>query len=232
MKEGCVEYRYISSGGLKNYLNNLFVLPIGSIEQHCGGPLGLDAIIAENISKGLCRFIKDIVILPTIYYAFSPEWSNVPGTISLNILSFSEMIKSILTSLYKSGIRRVLIINSHGGNSGLLEAIVREWINNYDKAIVILLDYWKVLNMEIGHAGKTEESLSKLIGISSIGNCKGIVKISKVRSKVIVKGPSIPSKTEENVALEVSFEEIINIIANEINDALKIAENRGTYFLL
>ncbi|MCE4608712.1 MAG: creatininase family protein [Caldisphaeraceae archaeon] len=232
MKEDCIEYRYISSGELKNYLNNLFVLPIGSIEQHCSGPLGLDAMIAENISKGLCRFIKGVVILPTIYYAFSPEWSNVPGTISLNVLSFSEMIKSILTSLYKSGIRRILIINSHGGNSGLLEAIVREWINNYDEAIVVLLDYWKVLGIEIGHAGKAEESLSKLLGISSIGNCKGIVKISKVRSKVIVKGPSVPSKTEESTATKVSFEEIIDRIANEINNALRVAESRGTHFLL
>ncbi|MCE4623848.1 MAG: creatininase family protein [Caldisphaeraceae archaeon] len=232
MKEDCIEYRYISSDDLKKYLNNLFVLPVGSIEQHCSGPLGLDAIIAENISKGLCKFIKGIVILPTIYYAFSPEWSNVPGTISLNVLSFSEMIKSILTSLYKSGVRRILIINSHGGNSGLLEAIVREWINNYDKAIVILIDYWKVLNIEIGHAGKIEESLSKLLGISSIGNCKDIVKISKVRPKVIVKGPNMPSKTEENATIKMSFEEIIEKIANEINNTLRVAESRGTHFLL
>ncbi|MGC8567398.1 MAG: creatininase family protein [Caldisphaera sp.] len=235
MSKHCARYERLSSEELKDkYIDAIFIIPIGSIEQHCSGPLGLDSILAENISLELCKGIDNSVLLPTIYYGFSPEWINSNGTISLDLMGFISLIKSILTSLYNNGVKKIVIINGHGGNSGILEAILRELVNNFERnTILLLVNYWKILKLNIGHSGNTEEKIAKLFGIDNITNCKGVVELNDSGIKIIVKGPEIPSCSNEVFDKELKLEEVIDSIKNEIlNSIEKSKKIDANYFIL
>ncbi|AFZ71269.1 uncharacterized protein, putative amidase [Caldisphaera lagunensis DSM 15908] len=223
-KNNCIDYKYISSSKVKELNNFIFIIPIGSIEQHCDAPMGLDSLIAERIAYGLCGVMENIVVMPTIYYGFSPEWNNVDGTISLNIETFSGFIKSILDSLNKINAKRIVFLNGHGGNSYILEAVLREWINNKTNTI-ILLNYWKALGINVGHSGSIERSIARALGIQfEESNCNGIIDFYNGASKIIINGPMIGSKTYEKDKIEITQEEILLKIKNEIINGINFAE--------
>ncbi len=232
-KNNCIDYRYVSSNKIKEFNDFIFIIPIGSIEQHCDAPLALDSLIAEKIAYGLCNIMENIVIMPTVYYGFSPEWSNVEGTISLSIETFSGLIKSILDSLNKIGAKRIVFLNGHGGNSYILETILREWVCKKTNTI-ILLNYWKALGINVGHAGSVERSIAKALGIEiEESECKGIVSLYNGLSKIIIDGPNIGSKTHEKEKIEITQDEILLKVKNEIIDAINYADkNKGSMFIL
>ncbi|WP_335989976.1 creatininase family protein [Glycomyces sp. MUSA5-2] len=111
--------------------DSILCLPIGAQEQHGPHlPLNTDTIIAEQFTALLAqehgqRF--DIWQLPAIQYGLSLEHSWAPGTISLRITSLRSLLEAVITEhLRSTDARRILIVNGHGGNRGLLEPFLRE----------------------------------------------------------------------------------------------------------
>ncbi|MGC8572650.1 MAG: creatininase family protein [Caldisphaera sp.] len=229
----CIEYIYLKSDDINKYKNHIFVIPIGSIEQHCGLPLGLDSIIVSKIASDLCKVMNDVIIMPTIYYGFSPEWYNAKGTITLDMETFSGIIKSILNSIAKFGGKKIVFLNGHGGNSYILESVLREWISNNSETIILLINYWKVLNINIGHAGNVEKSIAKALNINiEESECNGKIDLYNGNAKIIVSGPKEESKTQEINEINLNHDDIILKIKEEIIKALNFVNEESGSFIL
>lgn len=104
------------------------LLPIGAIEQHGDHlPLGTDSFLASSVSSGLKNSadeIKtDVLILPVMEYGKSTEHISFPGTITLSVSTLISFLFDIADSLKSSGIETLIIINGHGGNTGIIDGI-------------------------------------------------------------------------------------------------------------
>ncbi|WP_234334823.1 creatininase family protein [Streptomyces sp. NRRL S-118] len=101
------------------------VLPVGSYEQHGNHlPLITDTAIACAIARELAEAYP-VLALPPITIACSHEHGTWPGTVSISARTLHALITDIADSLEASGIRKVVLVNAHGGNY-VLSNIVQE----------------------------------------------------------------------------------------------------------
>ena len=57
-----------------------------------------------------------VPVFPVVAYGLTPYFMDYPGTVSLSLATYAGLIRDILTSLYASGFRKILLCNGHGGN--------------------------------------------------------------------------------------------------------------------
>lgn len=92
------------------------VLPVGSVEQHAQLSLCVDAILSERVAVEAAEPLG-IPVYPCMPFGLAPYFSAFPGTISLRIETLLGVFRDMITSVRRSGFRRVLIVNGHGGNA-------------------------------------------------------------------------------------------------------------------
>jgi creatinine amidohydrolase len=102
------------------------IMPVGSVEQH-GQHLavGCDANSAEAVAlraaEGLERGERPVLVLPTLWYGYSPHHMAFAGTVTLRSQTFLAAVQDVVESVLRQGVRRVLILNGHGGNVSSLD---------------------------------------------------------------------------------------------------------------
>jgi creatinine amidohydrolase len=104
---------------------DMVLLPVGATEQHGPHlPLNVDSVFAE----AFCLYASaktQVPVLPTITYGCSlghtQRW---PGTISLMPETVSTVVREIADFLIKTGFKRLLIVNSHWGNTSSLRCAI------------------------------------------------------------------------------------------------------------
>ncbi len=155
-------------------LQAVYIIPVGSLEQHDNLPLGTDTLIAECISWRIRDRLAgeglDAVVLPPLFYGFSPEWAGYPGTVTLSMEAFCSTIVSIVNSLTIQGVKRIVFLNGHGGNSSVLRACIQNQIPELpDQAVIGVIDYYRYLKVKLGHACRVERSILRFCGIETPG---------------------------------------------------------------
>jgi creatinine amidohydrolase len=83
-----------------------------------------------------------VLIAPPLAYGISPYFITYPGTLSLRPETFAAVVRDLLEDLLKQGFRRVLVNNGHGGNIGLLTALLVEMGNVHPDARFALFNWW------------------------------------------------------------------------------------------
>lgn len=174
-----LRYEELSSAELAGLAqSSLFILPVGSLEQHCEGPLGADLMIAQGVAEAACEELSSrglsCVLMPPIAYGFSWEWSSAPGTISVPLEVLRGLLLSIAGSLSKAGARTLVAVNGHYGNWPALEASLREIMaSSAGRLTVVLVNYWQVLGVDAGHASDFERAVLEALGRRvSFGRCE------------------------------------------------------------
>jgi creatinine amidohydrolase len=159
---------------MSNKNNVVIIQPIGAIEQHGYHlPLIVDSAISMGVlGKALSQLDSEIpaYALPCLYYGKSNEHWHFPGTITLSATTLLSVIKETAESIYRAGFRKLVLMNSHGGQPQIMEIIARDLHQQYEDLMVFPLFTWRVPNItnqlltekeqELGiHAGDAETSL-------------------------------------------------------------------------
>jgi creatinine amidohydrolase len=113
---------------IEEYLrrDDRIVLPTGSSEQHGFLSLGTDAILAERVAVAAAEPLG-IPVLPALPFGMAPYFAAYPGSMSLRITTYIEVLRDLLDGLAGQGFRRIAIVNGHGGNAPV-SGFIREWI--------------------------------------------------------------------------------------------------------
>jgi creatinine amidohydrolase len=92
------------------------VLPVGSFEQHGDHlPLTTDTIIACVIANRLAT-TYNVLLLPPVTVSCSHEHEGFEGTVSISSRTLIAIIDDVQSSLARSGIKSLVLVNGHGGN--------------------------------------------------------------------------------------------------------------------
>ncbi|WP_066039318.1 creatininase family protein [Herbiconiux solani] len=106
------------------------VQPIGAIEQHGPHlPVVTDALVAERMSElAIARLPEgsNVWQLPTLSYGKSTEHLGRAGTVALSAATLMAVCLDLGRSLAASGFRKLVFVNGHGGQPGLLDVVARD----------------------------------------------------------------------------------------------------------
>jgi creatinine amidohydrolase len=101
------------------------VLPLGAIEQHGPHlPISTDILIAGGIlERALATTAArvPVVVLPRLVLGSSEEHLGLGGTLSLGDETLGRVLDSVAGAVAAEGIRRLVILNAHGGNKHVVD---------------------------------------------------------------------------------------------------------------
>lgn len=152
----------------------LIVLPVGATEQHGPHlPLGTDFLIVEHLARETALIARrqiDVLVAPTLPYGSSHHHLPFGGTVSLSTERYYRALSDMVESLIAGGVRRVFILNGHGGNHEIIQLVARDLAlrhpvnlgaaSYWDLARPVLADQAPELGGRLpGHAGLFETSL-------------------------------------------------------------------------
>lgn len=149
------------------------VVPLGATEQHGRQlPTGTDSIIATHLAERAVRLVGDevkVVLCPTVPYGFSEHHVPFGATISLDNDTYIRVLTSIGRSLSRSGFKRLIFLNGHGGNVAPGAAASDRLVTELRLDLSVgVLSYWDCIEETAratfpmptpGHAGRFEASL-------------------------------------------------------------------------
>jgi creatinine amidohydrolase len=115
--------------GLDNQ-RTIAVLPVAATEQH--GPhlsVSVDTDLVEGVIQAALPHLAPelpVLFLPTQSVGLSPEHNRFAGTLSLSAHTIINLWTDIAESVAKTGIRKLVLLNSHGGNVGVMDLVARD----------------------------------------------------------------------------------------------------------
>jgi len=116
------------------------VLPLGATEQHGPHlPLETDTLIANGITERLKIKLRKglkVTFLPVEPVGYSPEHLDYPGSRSLAFDEAANRWIAIGENLHSLGIRKIVLLNAHGGNSPLMTIVATELRCRFDMLCV------------------------------------------------------------------------------------------------
>jgi creatinine amidohydrolase len=148
------------------------VVNVASVEQHGPHlPLVTDSLIGQRLlALALERLdpSAQVWVLPPLPYGKSNEHRRFVGTMTLSQTTLAAVLHELAESVARAGFRRLVLLNSHGGNPAVLDHVARDARESTGLMVFPLtvfrmgLDYGHVHEREERwgtHAGEWETSL-------------------------------------------------------------------------
>ena len=106
------------------------ILPVAAIEQHGPHlPVSTDTAIVSGVVERVIATLPDdlpATVLPVQAIGKSNEHIASPGTLTLSWDTVIRAWIEIGESVRRAGVRKLLILNAHGGNVPLIDVVTRE----------------------------------------------------------------------------------------------------------
>ena len=153
---------------------DVVLIPVGVIEQHgLHLPVDTDAFIPTQIVYEAARRDGEILPGPTIPFDYTPSNRNFPGSISLSVKTWIDLVSEVVRSVTSAGFNRVALVNGHGGQVALsrltaaflqdehgLRVVVLDWFGLVADEMKALFPDEKLPGSRVGHAGAVETSIN------------------------------------------------------------------------
>ncbi|PTM38810.1 creatininase family protein [Bosea sp. 124] len=152
--------------------NTIAVLPLAAIEQHGPHlPVSVDTTIMNAMLAEAMPLVPgdlDVLVLPTQAICKSNEHLHSPGTLTLSWESATQGWIEIGESVKRAGLRKLVIVTSHGGNIDPMKVVARELRVRH--GMLAVTTAWRAFGLPPGvfadldanhgiHAGDIETSL-------------------------------------------------------------------------
>lgn len=135
------------------------VLPVGAIEQHGPHlPVATDSAIADGIVRaalGLMPAGLPVLVLPMTAVGKSNEHIDFPGTLTLSAETLGRVWYELGASVRRAGVRKLLLLNSHGGQPQVMQIVAREL--RIDHGMLVVAANWFSWGLPEGLFGAVEQ---------------------------------------------------------------------------
>jgi creatinine amidohydrolase len=148
------------------------VLPVGAVEQHGPHlPVRVDAAINTGIVARAVELMAPnfpAVVLPMTPVGKSDEHLAFPGTLTLSHETLARVWYELGECVHRAGFRKILFLNSHGGQPQSLEIVCRDLrvklgmfaLTTMWPQLINLTDLFDAVELKHGiHGGQIETSL-------------------------------------------------------------------------
>jgi creatinine amidohydrolase len=192
--------------------SSILCLPIGSIEQHGPHlPLNTDVVLAEEFTRRIiARWgeAMDLWQLPTLAMSLAREHEWASGTMSLSIQGVTTLVRDMGREIARGlPARNLAIINGHGGNRGILEALVQDLRSDFGLNVCVLHPAaWAEIDANAAlpeiHGGKHETSMMlaiapHLVRLDQIAQLKNPPDGEAIRKTILDRAVSWPWTTDD-----------------------------------
>jgi creatinine amidohydrolase len=135
------------------------VLPTASIEQHGPHlPVCTDSLLCETVARRAAEQAAQqisVLVAPILYYGNSHHHFPFAGVLSFTSHTFMTAVTEILQGLSKSGFRKLVVLNGHGGNTDANAVLGLDFVHRLDQpGTIATAAYW-----DIARAALTEKGL-------------------------------------------------------------------------
>ncbi len=105
----------------------VILLPLGSHEDHGPHqPMG-DYLLADMVAERIARRAHELgapaYVAPSLPYGVADYFGSSPGGLALSAESFRAVLEDLLRGLLRHGLRRIVILNAHGGNVPVIHQV-------------------------------------------------------------------------------------------------------------
>jgi creatinine amidohydrolase len=166
------------------------VVQLCCTEQHAYLSLSVDSILAERVAVEAADPLG-VPVFPVVAYGITPYFMAYPGTVSLKADTYLRIVTDILDSLHRTGFRRILFVNGHGGNAPGQTAAI-EWMGRHSDCRVRFHNWWnaprafekvKEIDPIASHASWMENfPWTRLAGIEQPSHQKPMIDLDRMRS--------------------------------------------------
>ena len=122
------------------------MLVVGACEQHGYLSLLSDVKIPLALADAASKQ-TGVLVAPPVNFGSSPYFLSFPGTFSLRLSTLMDAVEDIVRSAYGQGFKRILVLNGHGGNSGL-KARLTELSNDLSELKMQWSAWWMAHSVE------------------------------------------------------------------------------------
>lgn len=155
---------------VKQHPYEVAVLPLGATEPHnLHLPYATDLLEATIVGENICQAAHEqgarVVLLPTIPYGTETNMHAMPLAMNLNPSTLNQVITDLVASLVGSNVRKIVLLNSHGGND--MKPLLRELCDKTEGQLFlcnwfqVLADiYHDIFEVPEDHAGEMETSFA------------------------------------------------------------------------
>lgn len=150
--------------------NGVVILPIGAVEVHGPHlPVGTDSIETYEIGLRAAE-LAGVVISPLIWIGNSRSFMDFPGTISVNPETLNHYAGDIAWSMIRQGFDKLVLLDGHGGNYGILDLLIEE-IHLESEALICHVRAWELASVPKpdgvpdydGHGGSSETAVMRVL---------------------------------------------------------------------
>jgi creatinine amidohydrolase len=124
--------------------NDVIILAAGMTEQHGRhNPLGVDTFIAQWCARQVAERTGALAA-PVFPYGYGPEGARFPGQVTLSQGLLRKIWAGYVGCYARHGAKRFLIINGHGGNSGVLRVAAGDMFREHG-ALGAVTEWWSTV---------------------------------------------------------------------------------------
>jgi creatinine amidohydrolase len=128
------------------------VLPVAATEQHGPHlPVSVDTTLVNGVVDASLPHLPaelPILFLPTQQIGKSNEHIRFPGTLTLSAQTIISLWMDIGSSVARSGIKKLVLLNSHGGQASIMDIVARDLRTEQD--LIVYSANW--YNLPLGDA--------------------------------------------------------------------------------